>query len=404
MVCDSIINELKYIVQNLNLKYLNFDLIKSNVDFLFLIFTKIKIEYKKIEKKIETLQIERIKIYSIDNLSIGSLYNKIINQLKKLNFSNNIKNSIFSSIKYINKLEYNNMYLYWFDLDDDNSNIKIAMNLFKIFVSLNEFYKSTKKYDERIIIWLPINAQRQFEFEQINLLTLKNSKKKFGAFIPSGLTFDQNNFISNNKTNFDVNINSKITIISRYEEIEKLLIHELIHNLNMDGNAYYDDLKNIIFQYKSIKPANNFDYEYSIFESYTELSSTYLYLIYKNINLNLNDIEIKNKFFGQILVEIIYSHNIIANLIKLNGYSNYKEFESNQIFKGDICFYEYYYIKALLYNNFLYKFGYNLSDFICIYNNINLIIKKNKKYSNKLMEEIYFYSKKKSTNFKYQIN
>ena len=114
--------------------------------------------------------------------------------------------------------------------------------------------------------------------------------------------------------------------------------------------------------------------------------------------------DIKNKLFGQILVEIIYSYNIISNLIKLNGYSSYKEFEKNKNFKGTICFYEYYYIKALLYNNFVYKLGYNLSDFFIIYDDINNIIKKNNKQDDKLMEEIYNCSNKNLTNFKYQIN
>ena len=102
----------------------------------------------------------------------------------------------------------------------------------------------------------------------------KYTKKNYGAFIASGLTFQSTNLF------YPTTNTSKITLITRYEEIEKLLIHELIHNFNMDGCEYIDEMKNIILKYNTLKPSNNFNYPYSIFESYTELSSTYLYLIF----------------------------------------------------------------------------------------------------------------------------
>ena len=56
------------------------------------------------------------------------------------------------------------------------------------------------------------------------------------------------------------------------------------------------------------------------------------------------------------LREILYSYNVVANLLRINGYNDYEEFLKSQNFKGDICVYEYYYIKALMYNNFrIYK-------------------------------------------------
>jgi hypothetical protein len=402
MVENNILDELKYIVKNANLEFLNIDLIKTNVNLLYEIYIKIKNEYEQISKL--TFSIETIKIEDINNHKNSLLYKKIINHLNIMNFSKNIKKNILNKIKSISKLKYNDLFLFWFTFDDTkdiSGDNEIAINLFKIFISLNKFYKPTNNFDNRIVIWIPIDAQRDFDFDQINSSTLESSKKKYGAFVASGVTFNKNNFLSWENTNGKIT-NSKITIISRYEEIEKLLIHELIHNFNIDGSAYFDDLNHIISKYNTIKPSNNYNYPYSIFESYTELSSTYFYLIYKNINTNNNDI--KNKIFGQILVEIIYSYNIISNLIKLNGYSTYQEFEKNRNFKGTICFYEYYYVKALLYNNFIYKLGYNLSDFVKIYDDINNIIKKNNKQDDKLMEEIYNCSNKNFTNFKYQIN
>ena len=149
--------------------------------------------------------------------------------------------------------------------------------MFKIFLCLQNFYKPSKdEYKNRIVIWFPIDSKRDFYFDKINEDTLLYSKKKFGAFVASGLTTINNNFF------YPIRNLSRITIITRYEEIEKLLIHELIHNFNMDGNEYLTDLNSIITKYNSIKPNNNYTYDFSIFESYVELSSTYFYLIFTN--------------------------------------------------------------------------------------------------------------------------
>jgi uncharacterized LabA/DUF88 family protein len=107
----------------------------------------------------------------------------------------------------------------------------------------------------------------------------------------------------------------------------------------------------VITKYKKTK-GHNYDYEYSIYESYTELLSSYYNIIFFNINLQnyLNNIE--NKIKSQIILELLYSYNTVANLIKINGYKSYEEFLKKEHFSGDICIYEYYYLKALMYNKF----------------------------------------------------
>ena len=52
-------------------------------------------------------------------------------------------------------------------------------------------------------------------------------------------------------------------------------------------------------------------------------------------------------------MEYFYSLNIVVNIIKLNGYKTYEEFLENDIvFEGNICVYEYYYLKTLMINNY----------------------------------------------------
>ena len=199
----------------------------------------------------------------------------------------------------------------------------------------------------------------------------------------------------------------KITIVTRYEEVEKLLIHELIHNYNLDGSEYHKKLTNVLNKYMEIKNNKNYHYEYSIYESYTELLSTYLYLLFVNIintNTNTNTKILEEKLLGQIIIEIIYSYNLIANLIRMNGYKNYNEFIENKAFMGDICVYEYYYIKALLYNNYILEIGiaskHGYKKFDNIYMQIINVIEENNIKDDILMQQIYI-NYKKINNFKY---
>jgi hypothetical protein len=89
-------------------------------------------------------------------------------------------------------------------------------------------------------------------------------------------------------------------------------------------------------------------------------------------------------------------------LIKINGYTNFNDFIDKKVFKGNICFYEYYYVKGLLYNNFELIFGSNINDFKNIYEQISsMMANENIQYDN-LLEDVYnnsFYQK----NYKYII-
>lgn len=384
---NSVIDELKFIIENINLEYLNISIIEENVQYLYNIYLQIKKEYSVISSM----------DFPIENIKSGPIYDKVVENISYISLPEKEKDILKEKVKSINKLEYGNTFLFWISFDDEKDNSQYAFKMFKIFLCLQNFYKPSKdEYKNRIVVWFPIDSKRDFYFDKINEDTLLYTKKKFGAFVASGLTTINNNFF------YPIRNLSRITIITRYEEIEKLLIHELIHNFNMDGNEYLTDLNSIITKYNSIKPNNNYTYDFSIFESYVELSSTYFYLIFKNINEDVENV--KDKLFSQIVIEIIYSYNIIANLIKLNEYDNYEKFKETIKFKGEIPFYEYYYVKALMYNNYIFKLGYKLKNFINIYENIIYLIKKNIKNDDKLMKEIYSHSHKNFINFKYQIH
>lgn len=379
-----IVNDLKDLVNQINLTNINIELIKSNSIKLSNIYSKLILLWKNIK-------IDKIKFKIFEKTEIE--YKKIKFLLDECFLSTNIqiKNKL-SNCSNICVLKYHNIELYWLNdcqnIDNHLINKKLALKMLKITICLNEYRFLNKDTIKRIIIWIPINIKRNFHHDIINTHNLKKAEEKYEAFVASGCTFGDN---------------PRISIITRYEEIEKLLIHELIHNFYIDGSDYHDDFAEIINEYKIIKKQNNYDYEYSIYESYTELLSTYFYLLFKNLLNKVSELEINEKLLAQIIVELLYSYNLICNLSKLNGYKTFKEFNDNLCFIGKICTYEYYFIKGLMYNHYQLKIGFNKQDFIDIYKKIIIMIKQINNNKEILLNQIYD-NQKNQQNFKYQIN
>lgn len=391
------INNLTNLVKQINLNCLNIDLIKSNIN-------KLEKTYFIIKSIWDELEINKIEKGFIRNKSFSekNRYDNLINIVRSsFLFSNPVLKDKINRSDTIYYLKYKNINFYWMSKSEINidKDYLLAKKMFMITVCLNIYKYDKKDKIKRVIIWIPLETNRDFEYDKITKSNLKKVDEEFEAFVASGVTMGD----------FQ---NQKITIITRYEEVEKLLIHELLHNYNMDGSNYHNELKNTIQIYKSIKNSNmvkefNYDYEYSIYESYTELLSTYFYLIFSNIKSNIENKYVKKKLFKQVLIEVLYSYNVIANLIKLNGYQNYDEFHNKQIFKGNICVYEYYYIKGLMYNNFNLetKIGLlsNYEEFKINYEKIINMIERIKTNRDILLEEIFNFSKNQK-NFKYQLH
>lgn len=380
-------SKIKSMIENISLSKINLKLIKKNSDKLIVVYKELNIIWNKLptENDIDYMIIEK------DN----SEYNKIIQLLTDSFLSENkyISDKI-NNTKYIHLLNYRNISFYWLSKTNkknlSDKDYLLAFDMFKISLCLNYYKYHYVDNVKRYVIWIPICKERNFNYTKINKLKLKKSKDEYEAFVASGVTFG---------------LEPRITIVTRYEEVEKLLIHELIHNYNIDGSGYHSKLQDVIEKYIQTKNKNyskkNYSYEFSIYESYTELLSTYLYLLFANIKKNI--VLTREKIMGKILLELIYSYNLICNLIYLNDYANYAEFKSKIFFESDICKYEYYYIKGLMYNNYLLEFGNKPEDFIEIYMCIIKMIEKIQVSDDKMLEEIYNnYVKQK--NFKYQIH
>ena len=346
---------------DLDLK-INTNIIRKNAEILSKKYIEIENLWNKLKRS--NFNIIKLKENSKDYDDILKIARE--NYLSKFEYYNNfLKNRINDIIK----LSKENVTFYYINKDDKyKSDKEKIIRLFREIIILSEYFNN--KHDI-VVIWVPINRERKFSYDSID--SLESSIKNYEAFTASGVTFGEN---------------PRYTIISRYEEIDKLLLHELIHNLYLDGSNYHHELCNEIkHEYEKIKKKGNYDYEFAIYESYTELLSSYLNLIFKNLVNNFrykNLKELEDKLFNQIIIELLYSYNLICNLININGYKNFDEFLKKTIFKGEICFYEYYFLKALLYNNYVLEDNDGLKNTINNYRNIINVSKKDE-----LLEKIY---------------
>jgi len=321
--------------------------------------------FKKIYLSLDNIKLEHIQVENGQRI-IDILRNKF-NYMTLIQFIENTK-GVYS-------IEYGDITFYYLMNSEKQykKDKELINKLFKIALTLYKF-QNNKEGEKITILWVPIDKNRDFEFDLIEEETLKKVNQNFEAFTASGLTF----------------VNT--TIITRYEEIEKLLLHELIHNFNLDGHNCNDQLTDFKKNYNNNK-FDNYEYCYDFYESYTELLSSYFNILFSLINRNIT----KKILKSYIIIEILYSYNVVANLLRINGYTDYEEFLKRPNFKGDICVYEYYYIKALMYNNFtMYKIKtcFDVEPFY------NKILEMNK--DDELMRNVFnIYIK--NNNFKYSI-
>lgn len=353
------------------MNYLNIDVINQNSKYLY-----------KIYKKIHNLF---LKSKSILNFNFKKTSDNHITDFLNEHYNNNSHILQFIT-KNLYLLSHNNIEILFFD-----KNTKIIKYLSYIFIITFILQQLFNIKHNILIVWIPVDINRDFNFDSINSVSLQQTTENYTAFVSSGFTtsFNHNN------------IDKKLTVITRFEEIHKLLIHELIHNFCLDGSCKHSQQKQNIILYNTIKNNKNFNYEFCIYESYTELLSSYYQILFFILffhSSNTNILSLIKKF---IINEIHYSFNLIANLIKLNNLT-FSQFISNPVFIGDICFYEYYFVKSLLYNHLVLS-NFN-SNFIRLYQEIiNIIINLNKNQnsnSHKLLKHFYL-NLTKISNFKY---
>lgn len=217
------------------------------------------------------------------------------------------------------------------------------------------------------------------------------------------LTQDENKYVieiyltkKNKIINLDVdeigpdNINSGATlpghyiILWRYEELYKVLIHELIHYLKLDMFKYQDKFRDL---YKDIIIVNNlngiFNHQTNPNETYTELLAIIIMAIWKYKYEDYKDISLNKYINKRLTIELGWSYHQIAKIIKFfKCYNNYESlFSKSCQFKQDTNVLSYFILKTFYLqniNSFLKYFNINtliMTDEISnqIFENINLL-------------------------------
>jgi len=160
---------------------------------------------------------------------------------------------------------------------------------------------------------------------------LNQSRSKSIAFNVSGLT----------------QRNDKIIILTKKEEIIKLLFHELIHFVGLD-HVLVGKMYNVKWQL--------IDTSVNVSEAYTEFLSIVLHCMWLSVHLGCKIKINPHKLFHDLLcVEIEYSVYLSASILKLYGYTKdtYKNFfkknTKTDLKYSPICTWEYVYLRAILF-------------------------------------------------------
>jgi hypothetical protein len=244
------------------------------------------------------------------NLSDNLLHNNLLNDDRKELI--NIFYHKFISIDIIQELESNDLKhiviqdkhykisLYYYDLNDNDIKIQIIkiIKIINLIREINKTYKISNIDFYNIIIFL-------------------SNRKKY--------IFNKTKILS------PMNINSGSTLIGehvsvwRKEELEKVLIHELLHYISVDHNLFinnnkFDDINNIF----NITDMNDNKSDNRINESYNETVACIINMCWKSVTLNINLQEIYQTEMKFLLFQT-------SKIIKFFKYLEYDNISNNNL-------------------------------------------------------------------------
>lgn len=292
---------------------------------------------------------------SIDSIIDCSKYYKIGDKIKKDILQTIYKNSFISIeiIKWIEESCSNYYLISW-------NNIKIHL------INDQEISKELIDHIVTITKWLLLIKSTSPTFKLEIYIFLSDEKKK----TPSKCS-KKTCPLNRSHINSGVSWHTKWIQIYRKEELLKVLIHELIHYLNLDIQEYSDQLDEQCSHIKMHKES----IEILVNESYTELLAIYLHTLYiaKYISNISREINIKEIFWELYMNEekfIIYQINKIFNNYKIPDITF---FQSSNDFIQHTNVISYYIIKYLLFINTKY-FISNYKSITIIFNIISYLL------------------------------
>ena len=349
----------------------------DNVNFILKLIKNIKYEQ---EINIPLFN----EINFIDNRNI---YEKIISKKKIINYDSDICNYYDDNITNIlNKdLQINNFVNTEFYGENIISKF-ISSRVIRSIIN-NLFIKNQFTFNNRIIT---IFSKNDIDDKLINKI---DSILNFFDYLTKKKNYYEISiYLSNEKkkinTNYDFlgpdNINSGLTLPGHYivlfrkEEIIKVLIHELVHYLDLDMR---NDQKELLFLYKDINLKADI---INPNEAYTEI----LAIIFQNIwESNYKKIKINDFIKFKLNIELYWSFIQITKILKFFKYKCFDDlFNKKSLFYQKTNVLSYFFLKTILllnintiFNDFtLNNLYFNKNRFNIIKNQCNL--KQLKKY------------------------
>ena len=288
--------------------------------------------YEKEHKVIDTLE-------KTDEINIKKISNQVSSEFKEL-FENQfigpeiIKNVVTTcNNMFIFKSNKRNIKLYC-------SRVNVSKYIKNINLVLNMFDQITKKKNQYTI-----------------KIYLSNLKKK--------LCLDEN-IIKASSINTGSTIAGLFITLWRKEELNKVLIHELVHYLHLDIYAHQQNIKYIYDNINLDKKLTNPN------EAYTEYTAIILYLYwrYKTTKSKMTLIQFMKK---RLLIELGWSLYQIAKILKyFKCYDTYQDlFTKNCEFRQRTSVLSYFLLKTyFLFNSDIFmdcvSFGSSNARFNCI--------------------------------------
>lgn len=305
-------------------------------------------EFKKMYnlRKIKT---KRNYIYYINNynINIPDKIKQILNKFQNGYFADlDVKLYVENNINNCNYYQFQHMNFYYFynDMIDDQLLIHIYL--------ISKWIYIIKPKNKITFIYFDTPLKKEYNGEEFKYLSSQN--------INTGLSSDD------------------YIMLWRKEEILKVLIHELIHYLDMDikhDEELYDIIKYNI---------GKIDYPILINESITELQSQFLHTLYLSIFIKGNHYENFKMMYNY---EQIFSWYQFAKIMK---FYNIKDYNVNNLinnFNQTTNVFSYYILKSLMtlhFSDLLFTFDHfkifiNSTYQHCNVDKCNVIIKYIKK-------------------------
>ena len=258
--------------------------------------------------------------YSVEELPPKNYDNNI------LEMHNNDMKTIMNEDKNISKLI--NVSFYGDRIISDFISSRVIRNILN-----NLFVKNIYKYKKRTVI---IFTQNKLDdkfikkidsiFNFFDILTGKENMYYLEIFLSN-----KKKYFNENLNSIDPdNINSGATLpgvfiyLWRKEEIIKVLIHEIVHYLDLDMIDYQNKFKilykNINLDAKMVNPN----------EAYTEILALFLMSVWSYYNRELNE-DINNFVSKRLTIELGWSYHQINKILKyFKCYDNYDELFNNK--------------------------------------------------------------------------